>query len=304
MNETVLHEFFTTNYLSPACSESAGHVSVCEQAPVSVVIPAYCAKSTIIDAIKSVAAQTLRPMEVIVVDDGSTDGTADCVKKLIPEYGADWLKLLILDRNQGVASARNAGWSMAKSAFIAFLDADDLWHPQKIQYQYDYFCKNSEAALCGHAFCNINNMNACMGLNIKRKVESIGTSRLLLSNPFVTPSVMLRANLPFRFHAGKRYMEDHLLWMEISLAGFSVVKLSAPLALIRKAQFGESGLSAALWKMEKGELHNYWALWESGRIGLCSMIFLALYSMAKYVRRLMIVTVRSMRWRITKNVNG
>jgi glycosyltransferase involved in cell wall biosynthesis len=271
-------------------------------APVSAVIPAYRAKATIAGAIESVAAQTMRPREVIVVDDGSCDGTADIVRTLASRYEPSWLKLLILDHNEGAASARNAGWATAQGEYVAFLDADDTWHPQKLEIQYGYLRSNPKVAICGHRFVFFWDKSV-KSEELPKGVESISPLQILMSNPFVTPSVMVRADVPFRFQTGKRHMEDHLLWMEIALAGFDVVRLSEPLAVIRKSQFGESGLSADLWAMEKGELHNYWFLFKSGRATWLGAMGLIGYSLAKYVRRLLIVAARRVAPR-AKRTNG
>jgi hypothetical protein len=101
---------------------------------VSVVIPAYNAEATIDDTLKSVRSQTHRHLEIIVVDDGSTDRTASVVKA---HAAVDSRVTLIAQENAGVAAARNAGWQSARSAFIAFVDADDLWAPSKIERQLD-----------------------------------------------------------------------------------------------------------------------------------------------------------------------
>lgn len=267
--------------LNPACF-----------APVSVVIPAFRAKATIVKAIESVAEQTQLPMEVIVIDDGSKDGTGEIVKDLALRYAPGWLKVLQLNENQGAASARNAGWAVARGEFIAFLDADDRWCPSKIEYQYEYMRTHPDVALCGHAYRIAPDPVADRNLTCQTPDEHIRPLRLLLFNPLVTPSVMVRADVPFRFMPGKRHTDDHLLWMEIALSGLRVVKLSAPLALISKALFGVGGLSSQMWAMEQGELHNYWHLKTMGMIGLPTAIGLMVFSLAKYVRRLIIVVFR------------
>lgn len=101
---------------------------------VSVVIPAYNAEATIDDTLRSVRSQTHRHLEIIVVDDGSTDRTTSVVKV---HAAIDGRVTLIAQKNAGVAAARNAGWQSARAAFIAFLDADDLWAPSKIERQLD-----------------------------------------------------------------------------------------------------------------------------------------------------------------------
>lgn len=243
-------------------------------------------------AIESVAKQTLLPLELIVVDDASGDGTAEHARVLALRYGQDWLRVLEQPKNLGAASARNAGWAEAKGEFIAFLDADDYWLPSKIEHQYGYMQAHPEIALCGHG-----HRFSCDSLpgdeeELEPRVELIEPHRLLIANPMVTPSVMVRSDVPFRFMAGKRHMEDHLLWMEVALSGLGVAKMDVRLAVIGKAAYGAGGLSAQMWAMEKGDLQNYWYLWQTGRIGLLTAMFMTIFSLAKYLRRLATVGVR------------
>ena len=99
---------------------------------ISVVIPAYNAELTLPETLHSVRAQTHANLEIIVVDDGSTDATAALVRL---QQRSDPRIRLIQQRNGGVASARNAGAAAARGAFIAPIDSDDLWHPTKIEKQ-------------------------------------------------------------------------------------------------------------------------------------------------------------------------
>ena len=99
---------------------------------VSVVIPSYNRSSLLMQTLASVRGQTFRDFEVLVVDDGSTDDTATRVRELGAEDGRIHY---LYQANQGPAAARNAGASYARGAFIAFLDSDDLWLPDKLQEQ-------------------------------------------------------------------------------------------------------------------------------------------------------------------------
>lgn len=96
-------------------------------APVSVVIPAYNSEEFIGEALASVRGQTMSVSEIIVVDDGSSDRTAE----LAEQSGA----FVIRQKHGGISVARNAGIRAAKHEWIAFLDADDTWEPRKIEYQ-------------------------------------------------------------------------------------------------------------------------------------------------------------------------
>src|SRR6266496_6642484 len=96
--------------------------------PISVVIPAYNSEEFICEAIRSVNAQSLPVSEIIVVDDGSSDRTAEVAERLGTR--------VIRQRHGGISVARNAGIRAAKHEWIAFHDADDLWTPEKIEYQW------------------------------------------------------------------------------------------------------------------------------------------------------------------------
>jgi glycosyltransferase involved in cell wall biosynthesis len=96
---------------------------------VSVVMPAYNAERHIAEAVNSVLAQTYRPLEIIVVDDGSTDATAETVRRLGPRVR------FTTQANAGAGAARNRGVAMATGRYIAFLDADDSWPPEKLARQ-------------------------------------------------------------------------------------------------------------------------------------------------------------------------
>ncbi|NEK55550.1 glycosyltransferase, partial [Rhizobium leguminosarum] len=99
---------------------------------VSVVIPAFNASRYIERTLRSAGRQTYRNLEIIVVNDGSTDDTAKVVEKMAL---ADPRIRMLSTANRGVAAARNTGIQESTGRFVAFLDADDLWHQTKIEKQ-------------------------------------------------------------------------------------------------------------------------------------------------------------------------
>ncbi len=109
---------------------------------VSCIVPVFNGERYLAEALDSILAQTWRPLEVIVVDDGSTDGSAAVVAK----YGAE--VSYIHQANAGPAAARNRGLDAARGEFIAFLDADDLWHKDKLVRQMARFEARPELELC------------------------------------------------------------------------------------------------------------------------------------------------------------
>ena len=109
---------------------------------ISCIIPVYNAEKYLGEAIESVLQQTYRPTEVIVVDDGSTDGTPSVVAQYENRVRS------ARQENAGPAAARNHGVRIAQGEFIAFLDADDLWHKDKLTRQIARFQERPELGLC------------------------------------------------------------------------------------------------------------------------------------------------------------
>lgn len=264
---------------------------------VSVIIPCYRCSKTIGRALASVATQTILPKEVILVEDASSDNglTLKVLNEQAAKYADSFeVKVIVLNHNQGAANARNVGWNAASQPYIAFLDADDAWHAKKIEVQYKFMQENPQVALCGHEAKIVTYDSQADWLLIDSDFKLISKNRLLISNPFVTPSVMMKNDVALRFDSTKRYVDDHLLWLQIVFGDYRVAKLSSALVAIYKPMFGASGLSSHLWAMEKAELDNYWILFHNKNIGFISALLLSLYSLAKYLRRLIIVSIRRM----------
>lgn len=262
-----------------------------KEASVSVVIPCYRCSSTLRRAILSIVNQTRKPSEIILVDDASPDETLKVLYELEREYSG-WIKVVTSKINLGPAAARNAGWNLASQPFIAFLDSDDAWHPKKIEIQYHYMHKHPKISLSGHGSRVLRNDVTLLNWKLDQaSVQSINLSQLLLSNRFVTPSIMVRAEISERFDEKQRYMEDHRLWLEIVSSKHSVVKLNIDLAAVYKPMYGVSGLSSNLWLMEKAELSNYLYLYENYKISLLHFGFLQGFSLVKFVKRLLVVYI-------------
>lgn len=264
-----------------------------QKASVSVVVPCYRNAATILRAVDSVLNQTLIPAELILVDDASEDKTLSVLQQLATKH-PDWIKLISLNVNEGAANARNIGWEKASQKYIAFLDADDAWHPKKIEIQFNYMNMHNDVVLNGHGHCIFESHNTQLSWKYDAwKSITLSKINFLLSNQFVTPSVMLRREISQRFTVGRRHMEDHMLWLEIIYSGAKVTKAHSKLAAIYKASVGSSGLSAQLWKMQLGDLSNYVKLYSQRHINLLECIFFLSYSLLKFVRRLAIHSLKT-----------
>ncbi|MBD0723639.1 glycosyl transferase [Flavobacterium sp. L1I52] len=106
-----------------------------EKPLVSVIIPTFNAEKYISDTIQSVQNQTYQNWEIILVDDASTDGTPDTIKVFLTD---DRIQFHPLEKNSGTGIARNTALAKAKGKYIAFLDADDLWKPEKLEKQIEF----------------------------------------------------------------------------------------------------------------------------------------------------------------------
>jgi glycosyltransferase involved in cell wall biosynthesis len=109
---------------------------------VSVIIPAYNRRAMLLEAIDSVLAQSFRAFELIVIDDGSTDGTSEHLARLDKSIRIERIE------HRGPAAARNRGVELAHAPLIAFLDSDDLWAPSKLEHQLAFMRANPGCAIC------------------------------------------------------------------------------------------------------------------------------------------------------------
>lgn len=271
------------------------HGKARKQAPVTVVIPCYRCSGTIDRAVISAVRQTMPPKEIILVDDGSADAgkTADALKEIQNRYaGVVDCKIISLTHNQGPAAARNAGWNAASQPFIAFLDADDAWHPKKLEIQYLWMDAHPRAVLSGHPSVRKYANSEWEKLPDHWQFQRVSGGRLLLRNRFPTRSVMLRRDIDFRFDPSRRYGEDYYLWLQILMAGFEAWRVELPLACSYKPDFGSAGLSAELWRMEQGELETYRHLHQQKLIPFFALGALMVWSLLRYCRRVLAQPLR------------
>ncbi|WP_414585249.1 glycosyltransferase family 2 protein [Scytonema sp. PCC 10023] len=263
-------------------------------ASVSTIIPCYRCSKTISRAIDSVAKQTLPPAEVILIDDGSGDDTLEVLLQLQRDYGKDWIKVVALKENSGPAVARNTAWDLAFHDYIAFLDSDDAWHPEKIAVQYSWMIQNPDIALSGHQVVLQKGKTQLNYEPVPSNIKSqkIDRNKILFSNNFCTSSVMMKRDIKQRFSPSLRYSQDYFLWLEIILEGSQASVLSFPIAYYFKYPFGEGGQTKNLLNGKAAEEEIYCRLWKSGAITFVEWRILCLWSLARYYRRVLICLLR------------
>ncbi|KAB2668208.1 glycosyltransferase family 2 protein [Ochrobactrum sp. LMG 5442] len=258
---------------------------------VSVVIPAFNAASSIGRTLNSLMRQSRDDFEIIVVDDRSTDETMEIVSQHILALQGK-LRVYPQPDNYGPAAARNMGWSLARADYVAFLDADDAWHEDKLKRQLAIM--EDGADISGHRTPLIHS-EIRLSETLPRAVTARNLRRLdvLLKNPFNTSSVIVRRDLPLRFSEQLRCTEDYLLWCEIVMGGYRSVALDPPLAFVFKPFYGHSGLSADLRAMQQGELTVYDRLYEARELSRAACLGLKAWSCIRYWRRCLISRLRT-----------
>lgn len=250
---------------------------------ISVVIPCYKCSQTIERAVKSVWEQTLRPKEVILIEDCSDDQnrTKSKIIELCNTYPDGWVIAIFLDVNGGPGNARNIGWGKATGKYIAFLDADDAWHKNKIEIQYDIMERNPQLFLCGHQSTTyteeIKNTEV-IGNEIK--VYKVSLKNMFISNRFMTRTVMLKRDIPIRFDSLMYRAEDFLLWCMILASGRMGGVFNAKLSFVFESD--AITLTSNLKATEQGELLAYKKMKQSGIITGLQYLLCYSFSLLKY----------------------
>jgi hypothetical protein len=213
-------------------------------------MPAFNSASTLLDSARSVLDQTVRTLELIIVNDGSRDATRTIAEEI--SKGDPRVKLVARSRRGGPAAARNSGIEVARGRYLAFCDADDLWMPQKLERQLE-LADRSGAPLVYSSYHRVDAdfSGPASGFRSEGRVVQVPTE--------LTYEQLLRRNVigcltavVDREQAGPVAMpnlsgaEDYALWLRILRDGAVAVGVDEPLALYRAEQPGSH--SAARWR--------------------------------------------------------
>lgn len=264
--------------------------------PISVIVPCYRCASTVQRAINSAIAQSRKPVEIILICDGVSDSsdTLAMLRQITsqPVSGDIHMRLIQFTHNKGPSAARNAGWEMATQPYIAFLDADDVWHPEKLEKQFEWMLQNPNVAMCGHGCRFIYDDDDATRFALQHNGTQVASNivtrnSILRSNPFVTSSIMLQRALPLRFDETLRYCEDYWLLMQLCFANYTIAYLSATWVNVAWDE-SRSTAGKKLWHMRMGEIGCYWRLHKQGHISHLRASLLTTYSFGKFSIRLVI----------------
>ncbi len=251
------------------------------QPRVSVVIPTFNRQQQLSVALDSVLQQTRPVDEIVVVDDGSTDGTQAMLEEYVHRH-TDVSIRVICQVNQGPSAARNAGIQAASGDLIAFLDDDDIWLPKKTELQLSVFLSDPQLDLLG---CASNIIKLYGSLHLVRIKEWA----MLFRNWFATPTVMVRRAVVLScggFPEDLRHYEDYALWLKIA-GSHKCAFLNEMLVSCGdgKPPFGYSGLSANLEACYLGEreVHRRWR--RDRNAGLALFALVSIHSWVRHIRR-------------------
>jgi len=210
-------------------------VTKLEQPLVSVIIPAFNSSDYVLEAIASAHAQTYAPLEVIIIDDGSADDTAEKLRDLI-ETGRIRYQF---QTNQGLGAARNTGIKLARGKYLQFLDADDLIAPTKIEKQVQRLENSAQASVCGSDFRCFEHANpsglfggdSFKGAFPLRSVAQLFEFETVIHRWLFPASLVRDAG---GFETNMTATEDWLLLWKLAAGDACFEYVDEPLALYRK----------------------------------------------------------------------
>lgn len=264
---------------------------------LTVVIPVYN-NEEIYDELKEKILKVSENGEVIIIDDCSIDNTFSRLSKFIEDEDLSQVKIYKNSKNMGPSFSRNVGIKKARGKYIAFLDSDDDWHPQKIQLQLQLM-EQYDVKICGtmHKVISRDDLkqeNSIDYLKFKDiSLKEIKWPGILFVTPFATPSVIIEKSLKnYLFDETMKYAEDYNMWKRITYK-HKAIKILEPLTYTFKHDYisNDSCLSSNLKKMQDGVNESFIKLMKEKDIGPLYKILILLalfFSNIKYIRRLII----------------
>lgn len=190
---------------------------------ISVIMPAYNAAQYIEKSIRSVQAQTFLNWELIVVDDCSEDNTVQTVTEMAQKDHR--IRLYRNERNLGVAKSRNLGLELSKGNYVAFIDSDDLWYPEKLEFQRNCMQQTgADLVYTAYSIMNAEGRKICQDYHVPSEVNF---TDMLKQNVIGCSTVMLRGATAKKYHFSEDfYHEDYVLWLEMLQDGCTAVGLN------------------------------------------------------------------------------
>jgi glycosyltransferase involved in cell wall biosynthesis len=220
---------------------------------ISVIIPAYNVAGFVREAVDSALAQTCRDIEVIVVDDGSTDGSVDALRDL-----EDPRLRVIRESHGGSAAARNAGLRLATGELVAFLDADDRWAPQNLERQSVFLEGHPEVDVTFSHSLVIDETGRSLGIKISSRAGAVSLSQLLRSNVIGNGSCLLL----------RRDALDRAGWFDPKLAACVDIDVWLRVASLRPGNVVAIPEVLTFYRRRQGQISSDWRRMEGAYLQL------------------------------------
>ncbi len=234
---------------------------------VSIIVPVYNVEKYILETIDCVRKQTYTDWEMLLVEDGSRDNTVAVVEEFLRESGEERVRLIRLPENVGAAKARNHGVQQSKGRYVAYLDADDLWRPEKLEKELAYLkAKDAAFVFTGYEFADENGVGTG---KVVRVPEMLDYKKALGNTTIFTSTVIFDTN---RIPKEQIMMpdvksEDTALWWDILRSGRVAYGLDENLVFYRRP-----GKSLSSNKLEA--IRRIWKLYRRERLPLWKCVLL------------------------------
>lgn len=205
---------------------------------VTVFIPVYNSESYIKDCLDSICNQTYQNLEILLVDDGSTDSSAEIIR----QYDDNRIRFIQNERNMGIPTTRNVGLKEARGEYIAIMDSDDIAEPMRIERQVQYLENNKDIDVVGSYYIQFG---GCFDKKVKARFTSPDDIKamLLFYNPIANPSVTMRKSTLERYgltyHLDFFVAQDYQLWSQIIKVG----NISIMPEYLLRYRFGHENIS-------------------------------------------------------------
>lgn len=256
---------------------------------VSIIIPVYNGERYLADTLNSAILQTYPCTEIILVNDNSSDRTQEIIDEFA-SINSNIRSLCLTVNSGGPAVPRNHGLDMATGEYVAFLDADDLWHPRKLELQMLCFRRRSCDAVCSVSNDAVEQFESTLSKHEVIKTTQIGYQATLVKSFIPLSSLIVRTsalrNIIFSPSKAHHAREDYLFCLDLLSQTFSLIKLHVPLVNYRKHDEQISKNKAKMlirqFRCLKDHLHTRKTKWPRTKAFIFSCTHLVLSIIYRY----------------------
>ena len=264
----------------------------------SVIVPMYNGEKTVVRAVQSAIEQKFPPIEIIVIDDQSTDGGPELIEKL-SRFSDVSIILIRITKNSGPGNARNVGLKAAKGSHIAFLDSDDHWSIWHLEVAKKIIAQRDELTILAHR-PYLEGQSIPSAEHFEKEVSNptfnvTSILKLALIQGYGSSSVIIPRTIALKtggFPIDRKYGEDFEYYLKIAMSEVHWINIQAPRTAILGQHFylSTSGLSSQHWQMHKGML----VALNRALLGTplrWTLPFLHIWHWLKFARRMILVSL-------------